>query len=197
MTMAKQQIQSSADGEMLSKILVSAAKESDKVMETYAGREEEIDELEQEVINEYINSSDLRLPSTPDHIQIQVVLAATQRKLSRVTEIYTGAIRNVTKQKAVQNMLFNAILPLVPGTSSEIRNAKTNDYTQGINYIIQLEEGLITICETAMKNLKTAQEIASRQLKAFELDLTYFDGASTFKAIVEASKKRYLNNDKS
>jgi hypothetical protein len=197
MTIAKQPIQSSADGEMLSKIMVSAAKESDKIMETYAGREEEIDELEQEIISEHINSNDLQLPSTPDHIQIQVVLATTQRKLSRVTEIYTGTIRNITKQKAVQNMLFNAILPLIQGTSSEIRNAKANDCIQGINYLVALEEGLITICETAMKNLKTAQEIASRQLKAFELDLTYFDGASTFKAIVEASKKRYLNNDKS
>lgn len=174
--------------------MAQAAKESDKLIEAFEGRAEEIDELEQEVISEHINSQDLRLSATPDHIQIQVVLATAQRKLSRVTEIYTGAIRNVTKQKAVKNMLQNALLPMMQGGSSDIRMAKTNDCTQGINYLIELEEGLITICETAMKNLKTAQEIASRQLKAFELDLTYFDGASTFKAIVEASKRRYLNN---
>jgi len=180
--------------ELLSKVIAAARKENDSLMEQFADREEEIDELEKEIINEYTNSDDIKLASTPDHIQIQVVLAATQRKLSRVTEIYTGALRNITKQKATRNMLMNALLPLMQGGSADIRNAKANDCTQGINYMIELEEGLINICETTMKNLKTAQEIASRQLKAFELDLTFFDGASTFSAMVAASKRKHVNN---
>jgi hypothetical protein len=184
----------SEDPAQLSKIMAAARIENDKLMEEFANRAEEIEALETEIIDNYTNSDECKLASTPDHIQIQLVLGATQRFLSRVTEIHAGAIRNLAKQTATRNMLFNAILPLMQGGSAEVRNAKASDCVQGIGYMIELEEGLINICELATKNLKTAQEMASRTLKAFELDLTFFDGASTFSAIVAANKRRYINN---
>ena len=183
----------SEDPEKMSAVMAAARKQNDRYMKEYEDRADEIDKLENEIINEYTNSEDIKLASTPDHINIQVVLSATQRHLSRVTEIYAGALKNITKLKAVQTMLLNALLPLMSGTSSEIRNAKANECTQGINYLIELEEGLISICELATKNLKTAQETASRTLKAFELDLTYFDGASSYAVIVAHNKKEFLN----
>lgn len=164
-------------------------------MDDFAGRADEIDELENEIISNYTNNEDIKLSSVPDHIQIQVILLATQRHLSRVTEIHAGATKNLTKLKASQTMLLNILLPLVVGSSAEIRNAKAADCTQGINYLIQLEAGLIEICELASKNLKTAQEMASRTLKAFELDLTFFSGADTFSALVTRSKKQYLQGN--
>jgi hypothetical protein len=140
--------------ELLSKVIAAARTENDKIMKNYEGREDEIDELEKEIINEYTNNDDIKLATSPDHIQIQTVLGCSQRHLSRVTEIHSGALRNITKLKATQSMLANALLPLMQGGSADIRNAKTNDCTQGINYLIALEEGLINICEKSKNSTR-------------------------------------------
>ena len=180
----------SEDPEQLSRVISAARRENDSLMNNFAGREDEIDELETEIIQNYTNNDDSKLAQVPDHLDIQSVLAATQRHLSRVTEIYAGSLRNVAKLKATQSMLLNAILPLIQGASADIRNAKAADCVQSINYLIQLESGLVDICDLTIRNLKIAQETASRVLKGYELDLTFFDGASTYAAIVKASKKK-------
>ena len=184
---------SSENPELLSQVMAAARKQNDSLMEKFAGREDEIDELEDEIIKNYTNNDDTKLASVPDHVQIQVTLSSTQRHLSRITEIHTEALRNYNKLQAVKAMLMDSLLPLMTGGSADLRTAKANDCTQGINYMIALEQGLINICELATKNLKTAQETASRTLKAYELDLQSFDGANTFSVMVAASKRKYLN----
>lgn len=176
--------------EQLASVMGKAREYNDKIAQQFAGREEEIDEVENEIINNYTNNPDVRLSVIADHVQIQAVFANSQRMLSRVTEIYNGAIRNKSKLNAARQSLLDAILPLMVGGSADAREAKARDCTESINYLIALEEGLIAICESTQKNLRSAQEMASRQLKAIEIDIQHFTGAETLKNIVIASKKK-------
>ena len=171
----------------------SARKHSDKLSESHAGRPNEIDELENEIIQNYINSDEVKLSQNPEPIQIQVVLANSQRMLSRVSEIHNYSIKSHAKLCAIRQMLLDAILPLMTGGSADSREAKARSCTEFITYLIALEEGLIAICESTQKNLKSVQEMASRQLKCVELDITYFNGAETLKNIVAASRKKNFN----
>lgn len=191
MAVSKPPTTSVENSEELSKVIHSVRAKSVLFMEQFEGRTSEIDKLEDEIIKEYINTDDILLGNMSDHIQVQQVLANSQRYLSRVTEIYAGAYRNSTKLKSVKNMFQNALLPLIQGGSADTRMAKVNDLTQGITYLLELEEGLISICETAMKNLKNAQDMASRTLKAIEMDLTFFNGSETLSKVVNKSRSKF------
>jgi hypothetical protein len=168
--------------------MAAARKHDASVSNDYAGRSEEIDELENEIINNYSNTPDLRLSKIADPINCQQVISASVSILGRITEIYNGALKNKGKLNAMQGTLMDGILPLMQGGSAETRTATARGCMQTITYLIALEEGLITICESTQKNIKATQEMASRTLKAIEMDLVYFEGKDALARIVKESK---------
>ena len=179
------------------KVMHQARAKTDEFMEDFqeSGRADEIDKLENEILKNYINSKEIHLSTQADPISIQRVLSNSQNFLSRVSEIYAGASMKVSKLIAAKNMLQNALLPLVTGGSADARTARVNDITQGLCYMIELEEGLMSICDLSMKNLKNAQDMASRTLKAIELDLVHFNGSDALAKIVQKSRNRYGDED--
>jgi len=166
-----------------------ARKHDARVAEEYAGREDEIDELEDEIIKHYSNSPDLRMPPVADPIACQGVFTSSVKMLGRITEIWNDALKNLAKLRATRATIMDALLPLMSGGSADAREAKARACTETINRIIALEEGLVQICESTQKNIKSAQEMASRTLKTIELDLQYFNGAEALRGIVEANRK--------
>jgi hypothetical protein len=154
----------------------------------YAGREEEIDKLEDEIIENYSNAKSLRFPGVPDPIACQEIFASSISMLGRITEIWNGSLKNLSKLKATRSTIMDALLPLISGGSADAREAKARSCTETINRIITLEEGLIQICESSQKNIKSAQEMASRTLKSIEYDLVYFNGAEALKNIIDANR---------
>lgn len=186
----------SADDALLSNIMASARKHDERISNEYAGRENEIDELENEIIKEYSNSHNLQMGAVPDPIRIQEVFSASVSMLGRVTEIYNGSIKNLANFRTIRQTLMDGILPLMQGGSADAREAKARSCMQTINYMIGIEEGLVSICEATQKNIKTAQETASRQLKAIEIDLQYFNGAEALANIVMMSKKNRVALEK-
>lgn len=186
-----------SDVEELARQIEKAHQHTQVIIKKYQGREQEIDALEDEIIKNHINPPDTFLKSLPDHVQIQGVLANAQKHLSRVAEIYAESLKNYSYLSAVKNVLYNSLLPVMQGGSADVRNSKAENCTDYINFLIEIEKGLINVCETSMKNMKSVQESASRQLKGFEFDLVHFNGAETFKARVIKSKQDMKSNQES
>ena len=180
---------------MLNNIMHSARKYDTHMSEEYAGREDEIDAEEDEIISSYSNCDGLQLGSIADPIRCQEVFAYSVRILGRITEIYNGSLKNTSKLKAARQTLMDGLLPLMTGGSASDREAKARNCMQTINHLVALEDGLITICESTMKNIKSAQDMASRQLKAIEMDIMYFGGQEALANIAKASKNRKYTLD--
>lgn len=180
------------DIDELSRIMQIARQHDSRFAQEYKEREAEIDELENEIIKNYANNKDLKLNAMADPITCQKIFAETANILSRITEIYTSSIRLLTKFKTVRNTLMDGLLPLLQGGSADTREAKARGCAESLNRLIANEEGLIEICEATQRNVKAIQDMASRQLKAIELDIVYFSGSDSIKAMMDANKNQNL-----
>jgi hypothetical protein len=165
-----------------------ARKYDSNVAFEFAGREQQIDELENEIIANYSNPAKLHLPEVSDHLSCQDVFIESQKMLGRITEIHNGSLKNLAKLRATRATIMDALLPLMSGGSADAREAKARSCTETINRVITLEEGLVQIGESTQKNIKLAQDMASRLLKSIEYDLTYFNGAEAMRNVVESSR---------
>jgi len=183
------------DDALLSKIMHQARIYDSKISEDFGNREHEIDILEDEIIVEYSNPEKLKFGAIADPIKCQTIFVASTHMLGRITEIYNNSLKNQAKLKATRQTILDGLLPLMQGGSADMREAKARGCTETINRLIALEEGLTQICESAQKNIKSAQEMASRALKAIELELVYFEGKEAMTQIVNTSRKRYYEGN--
>lgn len=180
----------SSDDNLLSQIMHQARKFDEQIANEYAGREDEIDTLEDEIIKNCTNSPDLKLQSVGNPINCQEIFAASTAMLGRVTEIYVASLRYLGKLRASRQTILDGLLPLMQGGSADSREAKARGCMETINRLIALEESLVQICELTQKNIRTAQEMASRTLKAVEMDCVYFSGADALKGIVDSARQK-------
>lgn len=182
-------LQQANDSEALAEAISRARQQTELIIKKYVGRAEEIETLEDEVISEHINSPEMRLSSNTNHVELSAVVAYVQNHFGRVAEIHGRATANLSRLSAVKNILMDALLPYMQGSSADIREAKTNNCTDYINFLIEREKGLLNVCETAMKNMNSVKENAGKQLKAYEFDLVHFGGSTSFQARVVKAKE--------
>jgi len=154
-------------------------------------RQEEIKALEDELLDNYLNPSELELPTQNSPVELSAILSLCQNYQSRVTAIYAKTLSRVNILKLQQNTLQNALLSLIQGSSADARNAKVQDLTHSLNEIIGFEQNLVTLAELCMKNLNNIKETASRNLKALEMDINHFNGAVALNKINEHNREKY------
>jgi len=176
------------DPELLSQLLQAARLQDEQTSEAYEGRIEQIEAQEDELIQKYNNT--IHLTTTPDPLQIQVVFAEAQQYISRTSEIYNQALKNISRLKASQNMIYHQLLPIMEGGSADVRQAQVYGCISTIGFLIGMEQGLIDICESTLKNLKNTEEMASRQLEAIRIDLQYFNSAEKLLPLVDGSREK-------
>lgn len=180
------------DQEELSQALMAAANRDREIAQTYGYRVKEIDTLEDEIIEKYANSSGLKLNSNPSLLDCIAAQTAGQAILNRVTEIELQSVRIATKLKAQREPIATAILNALGSSgSAESRRAKASGATEAANLLISLEEGLLVICETARKNIRSAIETASRAQTAIQHEVQYLDGAGVAKELIDQTRGKF------
>lgn len=182
------------DDDALSKAFQLARVKDNEQMATYGYRIAEIDTLEDEIIDNYANNPSLKLSQTPSLTECQLVYNAGQKILNRITEIEAKSLKIKTKIAALRGiMLDNIIVALGTSGSADTRKANASKAVEQMNYLVALEEGLSTICDTVRKNIIRATDGASRNQSAISDEIKYLGGAEVAKAMIEETREVLKN----
>jgi hypothetical protein len=177
--------------EQLDQALMSAAVIDKEIANTCSFRIKEIDVLEDEIIAT-ANSSNLKLSMNPSLLDCIQVQTAGQGILNRVTEVELQSIRIVTKIKAKREVVTNNVLNALGSSgSAESRRAKASSAVEVMNLLATLEEGLLLICETIRKNVKSSIDVASRAQTAIQHEVQYLDGSEIAQELINATRGKF------